>query len=148
MAGAPPMMPGGGVPGAPQLGPEAPMGAGMMASPGAGLPAMQPGNPQTTMMLGQIAAKLLQRQRGTKYAQQLLQHFATIIGRLQAKVATEFQNPQAAGDLASIIHKLTTAAEKLGKVGPSQSPQLTTALGDMVQRDDGMGPSSGPPTGG
>lgn len=139
MAAGLPNIPGGGAPGAPQLGTEAPMGAGMMASPGAGLPAMQPGSPMATMMLGQIAAKLLQRQQGTKYAQQLLQHIATLIGRLQSKVATEFGNPQAAGDLASIIHKLTTAAEKLGKVGPSQSPQLTTALGDMVKQG-GMGP--------
>jgi len=118
---------------APQAGTEAPQGSGLMASPQAGLPPVAADSPQATMALGQIAAKLLDQQKKTKYAQDLLRNFGVILGKVQSMVATEFQNPAAAGDLASIIHKLTTAVEKLGKVGPSQSPQLTTALADMVQ---------------
>lgn len=109
-----------------------------MASPEAGLPPMAPGSPQSTMMLGQIAAQLLKKQQGTKYAQQLLGHVRTIMQKLMA--SEMLGNPQAESDVASIIQKLASAADKIGKSGPSQSPALTTSLADMVGRA-GQGPS-------
>ena len=117
---------------APALGGEAPQGAGLMASPQAGLPSMQPGSPEATMMLGQLAAKLLQKQQGTKYAQDLLKHIRTVMQKVLA--SSMFENPQAESDIASIIQKLASASEKLGKSGPSTSPALTTSLADMVGR--------------
>jgi hypothetical protein len=120
---------------APALGTESPQGSGTMASPEAGMPPMAPGGPNTTMQLGQIAAKLLQKQQGTKYAQQLLQHVRTIMQKLMA--SEMLGNPQAESDIATIIQKLSSAGEKLGKTGPSQSPALTTSLADMVGRAGG-----------
>ena len=112
------------------MGTDAPQGAGLMASPQAGLPAAQPGSPEATMMLGQLAAKLLQKQQGTKYAQQLLKHIRTVMQKVLA--SSMFENPQAESDIASIIQNLASASEKLGKSGPSTSPALTTSLADMV----------------
>lgn len=115
---------------APAMATAAPQGAGFMASPQAGLPQMAPGNPQTTMMLGQIAAKLLQKQQGTKYAIDLSRHLRTIVQKLLASGVLE--NPQAESDLAAIIQKFASFADKLGKTGPSQSPELTNSLAQMV----------------
>jgi hypothetical protein len=122
---------------APALGTDAPQGAGLMASPQAGLPPGQPGSPQATMMLGQIAAKLLQKQQGVKYAQDMSKNIRTILQKMLA--AQMFENPQAESDLASIIQKLGSFGEKLGKSGPSQSPALTTSLADMVKSGGASG---------
>lgn len=117
---------------APMLGGESPQGSGFMAAPAAGLPSAPPGSPAATMMLGQIAAKLLQKQQSTKYAQNLLGHIRTVMQKVLA--SNLFENPAAESDLASIIQKLSAASDKLGKSGPSQSPALTTSLADMVGR--------------
>ena len=98
---------------------------------------MQPGSPEATMMLGQLAAKLLQKQQGTKYAQQLLKHIRTVMQKVLA--SSMFENPQAESDIASIIQKLASAGDKLGKSGPSTSPALTTSLADMVGRAGNAG---------
>lgn len=135
-----PMMPGsnpvgmmGGAP--PALGTEAPQGAGFMASPSAGLPSMPPGNPQTTMMLGQMAAKLLQKQQGVKYTQDLLKHIRTIMQKVLG--ANMLENPAAESDISNIIAKLASAADKVGKAGPTQSPALSTSLASMVNAGGG-----------
>ena len=101
-----------------------------MAAPSAGLPAAAPGSPQATMMLGQMAAKLLQKQQGTKYAQQLLKNFSTILTKVMA--SSMFENPQAKSDVMDAIKKLENAGIKLGQTGPSTSPELTTSLAQMV----------------
>jgi hypothetical protein len=108
-----------------------------MASPQAGLPAPQAGTPQAQMMLGQLAANLLKKQQGTKYAQDLLKHIRTIIQKVMA--SSMYENPQVDSDMASIIQKLGSAGEKLGKTGPSTSPALSTSLADMVQRAGASG---------
>jgi len=114
----------------PAMGTEAPQGAGMMASPEAGLPPAQPGTPEATMMLGQIAAGLLKKQQNTKYTQDLLRHIRTVMQKVLG--ASMLDNPQAEADIAHIIQKLASAAEKVGKSGPSQSPALTSSLSDMI----------------
>jgi len=134
MAGMP--TPGMGGAGGP-LQPDAPQGSGTMAAPQAGLPAPQAGSPQATMMLGQLAANLLKKQQGTKYATDLVKHIRTILQKVQA--SSMFENPQAESDLAQIISKLAGLGEKLNKSGPSQSPALSTSLGDMVTRAGASG---------
>lgn len=124
--------------GPPTMGTEAPQGAGMMASPGAGLPPQQPGSPQAMMQLGQIAAKLLDQQKKTKYAIDLSKHIKQIMQKVQGAQLYQ-DNPQADSDIATIIAKLGSLAEKLGKSGPSQSPALTTSLADMVGRAGNSG---------
>lgn len=122
------MMPGGAAAG--PLQPDSPVGSGTMAAPSAGLPSPQAGTPQATMMLGQLAAKLLQKQKGTQYAVDLTKHLKTIVQKLLA--SSIYENPQVDSDLASIIQKLGSAGTKLGQTGPSQSPELSTSLADMV----------------
>ena len=89
------------------------------------------------MMLGQLAANLLKKQQGTKYATDLVKHIRTILQKVQA--SSMFENPQAESDLAQIISKLAGLGEKLNKSGPSQSPALSTSLGDMVTRAGASG---------
>ena len=120
---------------APAMGGDAPQGAGVMAAPGAGLPPMQPGSPQATMMLGQLAAKMLQKQQGTKYAQDLLKHLSTILSKTIGSML--YENPQAKSDVMDAIKKLENASIKMGQTGPSQSPALTTSLADLVQSGSG-----------
>ena len=117
---------------APAMAGAAPQGAGLTASPQAGLPPAQPGTPEAQMLLGQIAAKLLQKQQGTKYAQDLAGNIRTILQKVMA--SNMFENPQAESDLASIIQKLASFTQKLGKSGPSTSPAMTTSLSDIVNR--------------
>lgn len=130
-ASDPAAMMGGGAP----PGGDSPQGAGFMAAPGAGMPPMAPGSPQATMMLGQLAAKMLQKQQGTKYAQGLLKHLSTILSKQIG--AMMFDNPQAKSDVMDAIKKLENASIKLGQTGPSTSPQLTTSLADLVQAGSG-----------
>ena len=122
---------------APALGTEAPMGAGMMASPAAGLPSMAPGNSQTTAMIAQIAANLLKKQQSTKYVQALLKHLGTILTKAVGTMM--FDDPSAKGDVMDAIKKLENAGIKVGKSGPSTSPQLSTSLADMVGRAGNSG---------
>ena len=140
MAGMPGMPPGGGAPG-----PDAPPGAGLMASPQAGLPPAPAGDPRTTMMLGQLAANLLKKQQGTKYAKQLIQHIRTILQKVQA--SNMFENPQAESDMAHVISKLAGLSEKLDKTGPSNSPALSSTLSDIVGRAGQSGAAGGGPMG-
>ena len=130
MAGMPGAMPGGAPAAAGPLQADAPMGAGAGASPQAGLPAPQAGTPQAAQQLSQLAAQLLKKQQGTKYTQNLLKHIKTIMQKVMA--ASMYENPQVDSDIASIIQKLGSAHEKLGKSGPSQSPELSTSLADIV----------------
>ena len=120
---------------APAMGTPAPQGAGFQAAPSAGLPPAQAGNPQTTMMLGQMAAKLLEKQKGKQYAVQLSNHLRAIVQKLLA--AGMLDNPQAESDLATIIQKFGSFADKVNKTGPSTSPALTTSLSDMVNAGSG-----------
>lgn len=122
---------------APALGTEAPMGAGMMASPSAGLPSMAPGTPQATAAIAQIAANLLKKQQSTKYTMALLKHFSTILTK--AVGAMMFEDPSAKSDVMDAIKKLENAGIKVGKGGPSSSPQLSTSLADMVGRAGNAG---------
>lgn len=117
---------------APALGTEAPMGAGMMAAPGAGLPSMAPGTNQTTAMIAQIAANLLKKQKGVQYGQALLKHLATILTKYVGSAMLD--DPSSKSDVMDAIKKLENAGIKLGKTGPQQSPALTTSLADMVGR--------------
>jgi hypothetical protein len=120
---------------APQLGTEAPQGAGFMASPAAGMPSMAPGTPQATAMIAQIAANLLKKQQSTKYVQAMLKHIGTMLTKAVGSMM--FDDPSAKGDVMDAIKKLENAGIKVGKTGPSTSPQLSTSLADMVGRSSG-----------
>ena len=122
---------------APTLGTESPMGAGLMAAPSAGLPSMQPGTPQATQAIAQIAAQLLKKQQSTKYGQALLKHLSTILTKFVG--ASMMEDPAAKSDVMDAIKKLENAGIKLGKTGPSTSPQLSTSLAEMVGRAGGTG---------
>lgn len=122
---------------APSLGTESPMGSGMMASPDAGLPSMAPGNNATTAMIAQIAANLMKKQQGVKYGQALLKHIGTILTKYVGSMMLD--DPSSKSDVMDAIKKLENAGVKLGKTGPSQSPQLTTSLADMVGRAGNAG---------
>ncbi len=122
---------------APALGTEAPQGAGLLASPSAGLPPMQPGSNPATAMIAQIAANLLKKQQGVKYGQALLKHLATILTKYVGSAMLD--DPSSKSDVMDAIKKLENAGIKLGKTGPSQSPALTTSLADMVGRTGNAG---------
>lgn len=123
---------------APALGGDSPMGSGMMAAPGAGLPSMAPGTSQTTAMIAQIAANLLKKQNDTKYRQALYKHFGTILTKALGQLM--FEDPAEKSDVLDIIKKLDSAGVKAGKTGPQQSPALTTSLTDMVGKAGSTGP--------
>ena len=115
----------------------APQGAGMMASPAAGLPPMQPGTPQAAMALAQIASKLLEKQKGIQYGQSMLKHLGTMLTKYVGSLMLD--DSPAKSDIMDAIKKLEAAGGKLGQTGPSQSPALSTALGDIVSKGGGSG---------